>query len=43
MLDLVRPARWRRSRSRRDRLEQAGKALDDLRAGKIVGRVVITP
>lgn len=24
-------------------LEQAGKSLDDLRAGKIVGRVVITP
>ena len=24
-------------------LDQAGKSLDDLRAGKIVGRVVVTP
>jgi D-arabinose 1-dehydrogenase-like Zn-dependent alcohol dehydrogenase len=43
MLDLVKAGKVAPIPVETRPLEQAGKSLDDLRAGRIVGRVVITP
>ncbi len=43
MIELVKAGKFQPIPVQTRPLEQTSRALDDLRAGKVVGRVVITP